>query len=155
MLSIHDHWVCPKRTFAVAMRCVPMDTNLALLEEVSAGDLLALGERCLREPPSRSLDGEIYCAIHKIRDINPLHNDEMLKAKANGQILVEDDGGEVGWIEVPPFTEELKYAQSLLPEGLSTFYRDASAVCGTALLARHLANEPPPLLSNMFEFCRG
>jgi hypothetical protein len=44
-------------------------------------------------------------------------------------------------------TIELRYAESLLPGGLSTFYRDARKVCATALHARALANEPPATVS--------
>jgi hypothetical protein len=107
-------------------------------------DLYGLGHRCLREPASRRLDGEIYCAVHNIIDRNPLINDQLLQAREDGEVLVEhcpSDG--LAWIEVPPFTAELKYAEALLPEGLFTFYRDARKVCATALQARALANEPP------------
>ena len=52
-------------------------------------------------------------------------------------------GDGLAWIEAPPFTTELKFAEVLLPEGLLTFYRDARKVCATALQARALANEPP------------
>jgi hypothetical protein len=119
-------------------------------------DLYGLGRRCLREPASRRLDGEIYCALHNISDSNPLINDQQLHARENGDVLVEHCPGDgLGWIEVPPFTAELKYAESLLPEGLFTFYRDARSVCATALQARALANEPPPLVSNLVQLRRG
>ena len=55
------------------------------------------------------------------------------------------------WIEAPPFTTDLGYAKSLLPEGVLTFYRDARRVCATALQARALANEPAPLVSNIVQ----
>jgi hypothetical protein len=59
-------------------------------------DLHRLGTRCLREPASRRLDGEIYCAIHKVTDWNPLWNDQMFWAKENGEVLVEHCPGDGG-----------------------------------------------------------
>jgi hypothetical protein len=113
-------------------------------------DLYGLGSRCLYEPASRCLDGEIYCAIHNVTDWNPLLNNQQFRARENGEVLVEHGPGEgLDWLEVPPFTTELRYAESLLPEGLCTFYCDARKVCATALQARAIANEPPPLVSNV------
>jgi hypothetical protein len=115
-------------------------------------DLYGLGSRCLHEPASRRLDGEIYCAIHNVTDWNPLLNNQQFRARENGEVLVDNRPGEgLDWIEVPPFTTELRYAESLLPEGLCTFYRDARKVCATALQARALAHEPPPLISNIVQ----
>jgi len=132
-----------------------MAAFFVLPERFPSEALYALGERCLQEAASRRLDGEIYCAVHRVRDINPLDAYSLLHAKETGQILIADQGSsEVGWIEAPPFTAELKYAELLLPPGLATFYRDPRRVCATALLARALANEPPPPVSNVFEFCR-
>ena len=119
-------------------------------------DLYGLGSRCLHEPVSRRLDGEIYCAIHNVTDWNPLLNNQQFRARENGAVLVEHRRGEgLDWIEVPPFTTELRYAESLLPEGLCTFYRDARKVCATALQARALANEPSPMVSNIVELRKG
>jgi hypothetical protein len=115
-------------------------------------DLYGLGSRCLHDPASRRLDGEIYCAIHNVTDWNPLLHNQHFRARENGAVLVEHPPGEgLDWIEVPPFTTELRYAESLLPESLCTFYRDARKVCATALQARALANEPPPLISNIVQ----
>jgi hypothetical protein len=125
-------------------------------EQNATVDLYGLGYRCLHEPASRRLDGEIYCAVHNISDSNPLINDQQLHARENGELLVEHcPGDRLAWIEVPPFTAELKYAESLLPKGLFTFYRDARSVCATALQARALANEPPPVVSNLVQLRRG
>jgi hypothetical protein len=55
---------------------------------------------------------------------------------------------------LPHSPSELKYAESLLPDGLCTLYRDARKVCATALQARALANEPPPLISNVVQLLR-
>ena len=119
-------------------------------------DLYGLGSRCLHEPASRRLDGEIYCAIHNVTDWNPLLNNQQFRARENGEVLVEHRPGEgLDWIEVPPFTTELRYAESLMPEGLLTFYRDARRACATALQARALANEPPPMVSNIVELRKG
>jgi|ERR1700722_18283696 hypothetical protein len=112
--------------------------------------LHSLGTRCLYERASRRLDGEIYCAIHSVTDWNPLLDNQQLRARENGQLLLEHRPGDgLDWIEAPPFTSELKYAESLLPDGLCTLYRDA-----TALQARALANEPPPLISNIVQLLR-
>ena len=119
-------------------------------------DLYGLGARCLSEPASRRLDGEIYCAIHNVTDWNPLLNNQQVRARENGDVLLEHPGDGLVWIEAPPFTAELKYAESLLPEGLCTFYRDARKVCATALQARALANEPPlPSVSNTMKLRGG
>ena len=126
------------------MCCVLTDAFLFPAEQHIKLDLYGLGRRRLREPASRRLDGEIYCALHNIIDRNPLINDQLLQAREDGEVLVEHCPGDgLTWIEVPPFTAELKFAESLLPEGLFTFYRDAQRVCATALQARALANEPP------------
>ena len=47
----------------------------------------------------------------------------------------------------------MTYAETLLPEGLTTSFRDARRVCATALQARALANEPP-LVSDIVELRR-
>src|SRR5664279_1449340 len=80
--------------------------------------LHSLGTRCLYERASRRLDGEIYCAVHNVRDWNSLLDDQQLRARENGQVLLEHRPGEaLDWIEAPPFTSVLKYAESLLPDG--------------------------------------
>ena len=103
-----------------------------------------LGQRCLDEPASRRLDGEIYCAIHGVRDANLVWTDQLVAAREAGLVLVEHCRGEGHeWVEAPPYTSHLTYAESLLPEGLLTFFRDPRRLCATALQARALANEPP------------
>jgi hypothetical protein len=133
-----------------------MDTFFFPTKQDATVDLYGLGYRCLHEPASRRLDGEIYCAVHNVNDRNPLINGQLLHARENGKVLVGHCPGDgLAWIEVPPFTAEVKYAESLLPEGLLTFYRDARRVCAAALQARALANEPPPLVSNLVRLRRG
>jgi hypothetical protein len=129
-----------------------MDAFILATEHVTV-DLYGVGYRCLREPASRRLDGEIYCAVHNVTNRNPLINDQLLQARENGDVLVELRPGDgLAWTEAPPFTAELRYAESLLPEGLLTFFRDARRVCATALQARALANEPPlPSVSNIMK----
>jgi len=125
---------------------IPMDVFFFPRGQNPAVDLYGLGDRCLREPASRRLDGEIYCAIHNVRDCNPLANDSLRQARESGEVLVQGrPGGGIAWIAAPSFTADLRCAQSLLPEALVTFYRDARKVCATALQARALANELPPL----------
>jgi hypothetical protein len=132
-----------------------MDALIFSEEEQVSLALYGLGTRCLREPASRRLDGEIYCAIHHLADWNPLLNNQQFRARENGDLLLEHAGDGLVWIEAPPFTAELRYAESLLPGGLCTFYRDARKVCATALQARALANEPPPMASNIVELRKG
>ena len=112
--------------------------------------LREVAHKCLTEPPSRRLDGEIYCALHNIQDSNPLFVPSQAQAREWGEVLVEHYPGQgFAWIEAPPFTTQPKYAESLLPDGLLTIYRDARKICATALLARVLANEPSSLISNV------
>ena len=133
-----------------------MDAYPAVFPDPEATRLLALADRCLQERASRGLDGEIYCAIHCIDDLNPLSQANMWDAKQNGQVLVRHQHGRsVGWIEAPPFTRERRYAETLLPDGLATICREARLVCAAALRARALTKAPPPGLSNIFEFGRG
>jgi hypothetical protein len=133
-----------------------MDAFVFMVDRHVPLDLYGLGARCLSEPVSRRLDGEIYCAIHNVTDWNPLLNNQQFRARENGDVLLEHPGDGLVWIEAPPFTAELRYAESLLPEGLCTFYRDARKVCATALQARALANEPPlPSVSNTMKLRGG
>jgi hypothetical protein len=85
----------------------------AVLLDPGALRLIALAERCAHEPASRQLDGEIYCAVHNIEDINLFSDDNLWEAKRNGQVLVLHHGE---WVEAPSFTQERKYAEMLLPE---------------------------------------
>jgi hypothetical protein len=95
-----------------------MDTFAFPSHQHASADPYGLGYRCLREPASRRLDGEIYCAIHNVADWNPLLNDQQLRARENGEVLLEHRPGEgLDWIEAPPFTANLRYAEALLPEG--------------------------------------
>ena len=133
-----------------------MNAHAAVSLGSEAARLLALAERCLQESPSRQLDGEIYCAVHYIEDLNSLSMPNLWDAKLNGQVLVRyGQGGAVGWIEAPPFTFERQFAETLLPDGLVTICRDARFVCAAALRSRALTKAPAPALSNVFEFCRG
>jgi hypothetical protein len=133
-----------------------MEVRPAVLRRPPVSSLVALAGRCLREPASRRLDGEIYCALHNIRDINDLSDHKLMEARENGEVLVEHQhGAGRGWIEAPPFTAELQYAETLVPEGLATIARDPRIVCAAALHARALTSAPAPRVSNIFEFCRG
>lgn len=109
--------------------------------------LTALAHRCLAEAPSRALDAEIYCAIHGIEDGNDLASPALAEARAKGDVLIVEPGL-WDWVEVPPFTGELKYAKSLLPDGIYTISADPRIVCAAALRALALSNAPPlPYLS--------
>jgi hypothetical protein len=103
--------------------------------------LAALATRCLTEAPSRALDVEIYCALHGIEDGNDLASPALVEARAKGDVLIVEPGLQ-GWVEVPPFTGELKYAKSLLPEGLYTISLEPRIVCAAALRALALTNAP-------------
>jgi len=116
----------------------------------ATGALYRLGQRCLEEPASRRLDGEVYCAIHNIADANPLSTEPLLMARHAGYVFVEHYAGEgLAWVQAPPYTSNLKFAEALLPEGLLTFYRDARRLCATALQARALVNEPSPSVDRL------
>lgn len=109
--------------------------------------MAALADRCLAEAPSRALDVEIYCALHGIEDGNDLASPALVEARAKGDVLIVEPGLQ-GWVEVPPFTGELKYAKSLLPDGLYTISSDPRIVCAAALRALALTGAPPmPYLS--------
>ena len=109
--------------------------------------LASLAERCVSEAPSRALDVEIYCAIHGIEDGNDLASPSLVEARAKGDVLIVEPGLQ-GWVEVPPFTGELKYAKSLLPDGLCTISSEPRIVCAAALRALAITDAPPlPWLS--------
>ena len=117
------------------------------------GTLAMLANRCLLEPPSRALDVDIYCALHGIEDGNDLASPALVEARAKGDVLIVEPGLH-GWVEAPPFTEQLKYAKSLLPDGLYTISSDARIVCAAALRALALTDAPPlPHLSLRNEHC--
>jgi hypothetical protein len=132
-----------------------MDGYIAFDIEASAQRLLALAERCLVEAPSRSLDGEIYVAVHHIVDMNDLNAHNLWEARESGDVLVEHRGATVEWIEAPPFTAELKYAETLLPERVATILKDPRAVCAAALRARAHSHAPPPYVSSLLEVRQG
>ena len=94
--------------------------------------LFDLSRRCLREWPSRMLDGEIYCAVHGLADANELRNTRLIEARANGFVMIRQPGV-AEWVDAPPFTVELERATSLLPSGLVTISRNPMIVCATAL----------------------
>jgi hypothetical protein len=104
--------------------------------------LVALANRCLSEPASRALDSEIYCAIHDITDGNDLGSPALIEARAKGDVLIVERSLQ-GWVEAPPFTGDLKYARSLVPEGLYTISSDPRIVCATALAALAMTDAPP------------
>ena len=66
-----------------------MDTFFFPTEQNATVDLHGLGDRCLHEPASRRLDGEIYCTINNVKDLNPLVNDRLLQARERGEVLME------------------------------------------------------------------
>jgi hypothetical protein len=132
-----------------------MDGLIAFDLEASAQRLLTLAERCLVEAPSRSLDGEIYVAVHHIMDMNELTAHNLWEAKVSGEVLVEHRGATVEWIEAPPFTAELKYAETLLPERVATILKDPRAVCAAALRARAHSDASPPYVSSLLDVRQG
>jgi hypothetical protein len=104
--------------------------------------LAELADRCLAEAPSRALDVEIYCAIHGIQDGNDLASPALAEARARGEALIVESERQ-GWVEVPPFTGDVKYAKSLLPDGLYTISPEPRIVCATALWALAITEAPP------------
>ncbi|MEA2913429.1 MAG: hypothetical protein QOJ15_5510 [Bradyrhizobium sp.] len=112
------------------------------LSVVPPSTLVGLANRCLFEPASRALDAEIYCGIHHIKDGNDLRTHALVVARRSGLVLILEPELE-GWVEVPPFTSDMKYAASLVPDGLYTISRDPRIVCSTALTALAITNAPP------------
>ena len=102
--------------------------------------LFQLSRRCMREWPSRLLDGQIYCAIHGTADANDLGTSRLIEARANGFVLIGQAPAWV-WVASPRFTLELEEAKSLLPLGLVTISRAPMIVCATALRALALTSE--------------
>src|SRR5260370_29123519 len=153
---LHTGKARSERTVARWRRCLFMEVHPAVLPSSPVSSLVALAGRCLREPASRRLDGEIYCALHNIEDINDLSDHNLVEARENGWVLVEHQhGAGRGWIEAPPFTAELQYAETLVPEGLATIARDPRIVWAAALHAPARTSAPAPRGSSIFEFCRG
>ena len=103
---------------------------------------IAVSNRCLIEPASRALDAAIFCAVLGATDANPLSSAPLIEARARGHILINQPAIK-GWAEAPPYTKDLGYAKSLVPEGLSTIARDPRIVCATALVARAILDSPP------------
>lgn len=67
-----------------------------------------------------------------------------------GEVLEKDCRGLVtNRIEAPPYSCELKYAESLLPDGLAIIVRDPLKVCAGALNSRALCRAPPLRLCAM------
>ena len=132
-----------------------MDGYTAFDIDPSAQRLLALAEQCLVEAPSRRLDGQIYCAVHHIMDMNHLNAHNLWEARESGEVLVEHRGATVEWIEAPPFTAELKYAETLLPERVATILKDPRAVCAAALRARAHSGASPPYVSSLLDVRQG
>lgn len=146
--SINIHPRCRAPRGEPSATCGVVTTMEPHLEQ-----LTRLAECCLNERPSRRLDGEIYCALHCIPDLNSVDNERLIDARLNGEVLVQGHRGlPVGWIEAPPFTSELAYAEALLPDGVRTILRDPMKVCAAALRARALSDAPPPRVSDLFEF---
>jgi hypothetical protein len=102
---------------------------------------MAVANRCLIESASRALDAAIYCAVLGATDNNPLSCAPLIEARARGLILINQAGAK-GWVDAPPYTEDLGWAKSLVPEGLSTISRDPPIVCATALMARAILDSP-------------
>jgi hypothetical protein len=108
--------------------------------------LLALAERCLQEPASRRLDGEIYCAVHGKSDLNTLGNEHLMNAAFGGDVLLgNNEGTDLDWVSTPAFTTELTVAKSLLPNQVLTITKDPRQVCAFALMAEVAASREPYL----------
>jgi hypothetical protein len=68
--------------------------------------LFLLSRRCMREWPSRLLDGQIYCAIHGTEDANDLGTSRLTEARANGFVLIGQAAAWL-WVASPRFALEL------------------------------------------------
>jgi hypothetical protein len=110
------------------------------MNRLDPSSLFQLSRRCMREWPSRLLDGRIYCAIRGEADANNLGTSRLIEARANGFVLIGQAAAWV-WVASPRFTLELEEAKSLLPLGLVTISRDPMIACATALRALALTYE--------------
>jgi len=96
--------------------------------------LLTLADRCEREGPSRELDGEIYCAIHNLVDLNGRHTQELRKAHTNGEVMVAyHEGVIMGWFTAPLYTCNMKAAQTLFDEHPNRSPDEPMLICSLAL----------------------
>lgn len=110
------------------------------MDRLDPSSLFKLSRRCMREWPSRLLDGQIYCAIHGTADANDLGTSPLIEARANGFILIRQAGA-YAWVASPRFTLELEKAKALLPLGLVTISRGPMVVCATSLGALALTSQ--------------
>jgi hypothetical protein len=115
------------------------------MDRLDPASLFQLSKRCMREWPSRLLDGQIYCAIHGTADANDFATSRLIEARADGFVLIGQAAAYV-WVASPRFTLELEAAKSLLPTGLVTISADALVVCATALRALALTSQRADLL---------
>jgi hypothetical protein len=104
------------------------------MDRLDPASLFQLSKRCMREWPSRLLDGQIYCAIHGTADANDFATSRLIEARADGFVLIGQAAAYV-WVASPRVTLELEGAKSLLPSGLVTISQDPMIVCATALRA--------------------
>jgi hypothetical protein len=117
----------------------------------TAKRLLQVAERCLTDPPSRELDGVIYCALHELEDINDLSSRRFIVARLTGEVLVEEHrGAAVGWFSAPYYTTDKEAARTLFPNHVDIVPDNLSVACAAALRARVAANASPPHLPSVF-----
>ena len=103
--------------------------------------LITLSNRCLIEDASPALDASIHCAVLGTTDRNALTSATLRQARARGSILILKAGVR-GWIEAPPYTSDLAWAKSLVPQELATISPQPRIVCATALMARAILDSP-------------
>ena len=114
--------------------------------------LLIEAARSTQEKPSRRLDADIYCALHNIWDQNRLTNEDLVAARRRGEVLLDTQGDAEVWIEAPPFTTDLTYAETLLPDGVCTIIKDPMTVCAIGLRSRARLKVPPLQITNLLQF---
>ena len=100
-----------------------------------------LSNLCLIEDASPALDASIHCAVLGTTDRNALTSATLRQARARGSILILKAGVR-GWIEAPPYTSDLAWAKSLVPEDLATISPQPRIICATALIARAILDSP-------------
>jgi hypothetical protein len=118
---------------------------MKMMDRTHARRLLKVAEKCLGEPPSRELDGIIYCALFELDDLNDLSNAPCQRSRSTGEVLVQAHKGfAAAWIRAPYYTSNKEDAHTLYPHHADIVPDNLSSACATALRARVAIGAPTP-----------
>jgi hypothetical protein len=119
---------------------------MKMMDRTHARRLLKVAEKCLGEPPSRELDGIIYCALFELEDLNDLSNARHHGSRSTGEVLVQANKGfSAAWFRVPCYTSNKDDARTLYPTHVDIVPDNLSSACATALRARVAIGAPTPV----------